>query len=400
LEGAFNGCSAEDWDLDGDIDLTTTETFRRNALVEGGELALRVIPDPFHSPLSPAWADWDRDGDPDCVASGWLSGGTLMRNVTYEPDTPTVARLSVRVRPVCASPAVGRGLETEFGATVELRPHDDSRGFVWRRFVASSHGYLQQSEYALTMALPPGPDPLAPAHGVVFDLLVDFPGLPENGSVRVDRTVNPVLGDIELAALADREITVYRSGAVRIDSLEHPPRTRFSMRLSSTGALALPDLAGTPAEPTAVPARPWFVGLEFDTHGARGPARVAELVLDGQLEETNERCGSNLQLWDVTPGSSPRSVANEQRTTSLRNDRSFLAVDWTLAPDRLYRVLCRVTELRASPRVRVPPGGALKVHGALSFANPYPCVPPEPLVAPPDPARAYLELRYRAPATP
>ena len=401
-EGGSFGCSAEDWDLDGDVDLTATDTFRRNDLIEAGEPFLRVVPAPpiRGGPLSPAWADWDRDGDPDCVASGWFNDGFLMRNVTYEPGTPMDARLSVRVRPVDDSPAVGRGLETQFGATVELRPRVNPRGLVWRRFVASSHGYLQQSEYALTMALPPGLDPLAPARGVVFDLLVDFPGLPENGIVRIDRTVNAVLGDIKLAALTDREITVFRSGAVLIDGVVHSPKRLFSTRLSSTGSLALPDLSGMPAEPTAAPARPWFVGLEFDTHGARGPARVAEIVLDGQLEETVERCGSNVQLWNVTPGRPPFRVANEQRATSLRNDRSFLAVDWTLVPNQTYRVLCRVTELRASPRAPVPPGGALQVHGGLSLASPRPCVDPDLVVPPPDPSRVYLELRYRGSGTP
>src|SRR5262245_108258 len=252
--GATEGCSAEDWDLDGDLDLTTAGIFRRNLLVEGQpflRLATTSIPDSSTELCLPAWGDWDKDGDPDCALASFGSLGSFYKNVSYGDDTAPLERLTVRVRPVRDSDTVARGLETEFGATVELRVHGDASGFVRRRFVAGSAGYLSQSEYALTMALPPGPDPAAPARGVTFDLLVDFPSLPANGILRIDRTVNPALGDIELATLSEREITVFRSGLVRIDGADVLPQAGFSHRLLSSGALVLPVQGRALAEPVA-----------------------------------------------------------------------------------------------------------------------------------------------------
>jgi len=278
---------------------------------------------------------------------------------------------------------------------VELRVHDEPRGFVRRRFVASSHGYLQQSEYALTFALPPGPDPEEPARGVTFDLLVDFPSLPANGILRIDRTVNPVLGGLELAALTEREVTVFRSGLVRIDGADFPPHTSFSHRLASTGALVLPRPGRALAEPEATPAPDWTVGMEVDTTSASGATRIEELVLDGQLTPASvARCDANVILLDVTPREAPQRVRQEELATSPRNDRSFLALDWVLKPGRVYRVLCRVTELRASPNAGAA-GAALANRGALSFAGPNPCDDAPAVGAILDPATSHLELRYR-----
>jgi hypothetical protein len=401
-DGSTEGCSAEDWDLDGDLDLTTGHVFRRNLLVEEGQRFFRIATHLLESFLdfpSPTWGDWDKDGDMDCLIANWRGRGTFTRNFRYGPATSALTKLSVRVRPVADSPLVPRGLETQFAATVEVRPHDDPRGFVRRRSVSSSHGYLQQSEYALTFALPAGPDPEEPARAVLFDLLVDFPSLPRNGILRIDRTVNPVLGGLALAALAEREITVFRSGLVRIDGVEYGPRTSFSHRLASTGALVLPVLGSALAEPVAAPGEDWVVGMEVDTVLASGPVRIAELVLDGQLVLPADlaRCDANVVLLDVTPLEEPLRVRQEQRATSPRNDRSFLALDWVLKPRRVYRVLCRVTELRASPIVDTA-GLVLANRGALSFASPNPCDDGPAVDALLDSATSFLELRYRTSA--
>jgi hypothetical protein len=398
--GATEGCSAEDWDLDGDLDLTTAGIFRRNLLVETGAPFLRLattsFPDLALELCLPAWGDWDKDGDPDCALANFGGPGGFYQNASYDAATSPLERLSLRVRPVRDSSAVARGLESEFGATVELRVHGDTSGFVRRRFVASSHGYLQQSEYALTLPLPPGPDPAAPARGVTFDLLVDFPSLPENGILRVDRTVNPVLGGIELASLVDREITVFRSGLVRLGGADHEPRPGFSHRLASTGALVLPFRGRALAEPVAAPEQGWTVGMEIDTSLATGPTRVEELVLDGQLAPSGvARCDANLILLDVTAGAPPRRVRAEERVTAPRNDRSFLALDWVLKPHHVYRILCRVTELRSSPMAGAT-GTALSNRGALSFASPNPCDDAAAAGALVDPTTSFLELRYRA----
>jgi hypothetical protein len=401
-DGSTLGCSAEDWDLDGDLDVTTGHIFRRNLLVESGQRYFRVATHSLESFLdfpTPTWGDWDKDGDVDCMLANWRGRGTFFRNTTFGAATPAVARLSLRVRPVNDSLLVTRGLETEFGATVELRVHGDTSGFVHRRFVASSHGYLQQSEYALTFALPSGPDADLPARGVRFDLLVDFPSLPENGILRVDRTVNPVLGGLALEALAQREITVFRSGLVRIDGTDYAPRAAFSRRLTSSGALVLPRVGAALAEPVPAPAENWFVGMELDTALASGALRVEELVLDGQLAAPGlGRCDANVVLYDVTGREPAHLVRQAELVTSPHNDRSFLALDWDLKPQRVYRVLCRVTELRASPRLAPASAAALVNRGGLAFADPNPCAPALLASAPLDAAASYFELRYRTSA--
>ena len=299
------------------------------------------------------------------------------------------------VRPVADSPLVERGLESEFGAAVEVRVHGDAPGRVRRRFTASSHGCLQQSEYALTFGLPSGPDPKAPARGVRFDLSVDFPSRAHRGIVRVNRAVNSVLAGLELAALLEREVTVFRSGNVRIDGLLHPARTGCTPRLTTTGALRLPEPDAPLAEPVPAPALDWFVGLELATLHTPGAVRIEELVLDGQLAPAGTtRCDANVLLWDLTPGSTPRLLRAERLVTSSRNHRSFLPLSWRLEPRRVYRALCRVTELRGSPLVS-PRGTAVSVAGALAFASPAPCDPAPLLAAPLLTDQVFFELRYR-----
>ena len=406
--GAVLGCSAEDWDADGDLDLTAANVFRRNLLMESGEPFLRLATHSIPPTLSwlggvsPAWADMDRDGDVDCVWTNNNYWGALLWNTTYTSETPDAERLSVRVRPVCDSRSVPRGLETEFGATVEVRVHGEPSERIRRRFTASSHGYLQQSEYALTFALPPGPDASQPARGVRFDLLVDFPSLAQRGILRIDRNVNPVLGGLDLAALAEREITVYRSGAVGIDGgiddALIPPRRGVALRLESTGPLAVADADLPLAAPVPAPAPDWCVGLELDMSAAAGAVHIEELVLDGAMAPPGAgRCGANVGLWDVTPGTPPRRVQQERLETSARNARSFLPLSWKLEPGRRYRAVCRVIELRASPRL-VPAAGVPRVDGALSFAHANPCDPAALLAAPLLSDQVFFELHRSLPA--
>lgn len=398
--GATEGCSAEDWDLDGDLDLTTANVFRRNLLVESGAPFLRQATTAISTSLLnfclPSWADWDKDGDVDCALANFQGRGAFLRNTLFDAETPLAARNSVRIVPVGDSPTLPDGLESEFGATVELRVHGDTSGHVRRRFVASSHGYLQQSEYALTLALPPGPDPLAPARGVVFDLVVDFPSLPGRGIQRLDRHVNPALGALDLEALAGREVRVFESGLVRLGDEEFPPSGAFEARVWSTGALLLPVLATPTPAPEPAPENAWLVGLDLATRPDAGAVQLSELVLDGALAPGGPaRCDANLFLWDVTPGAPPALLAAETRTTSARNQRSFLPVDWRLKPARSYRVLARVTSLRASPLVPSAPARAVQILGGLSFPGRNPCGTPFSPLATPVPTSTWLELRYR-----
>jgi hypothetical protein len=400
-QGATEGNSAEDWDLDGDLDLSTGHVLRRNMLVETGERLLRVamhdIPPSDLTFASPAWGDWDLDGDPDCIIANWRAPSFLYRNTTFEPGGARLARRSVRVRVVADDPDLPRGLETEYGATVELRVHGDDSGFVRRRFVASSHGYLQQSEYALTMALPVGPDPGAPAAGVRFDLSVDFPSRSDRGILRVDRTLNPALGDIDLGRLEEREITVFRSGRVLLDGVSHPPRSRFSARLTTTGGgLALAALDAPLPDPEPAPEESWWVGLELDTSFATGPVRVEELLLDGALDLAASCKGErfNAVLWELA-GARGRRVWEAELATSPRNRRSFLPVSFDLQPGRRYRFACRVSALRATDLSAPVLDDSLLTLGGLSFQDGQPCSGHAILRAPVDPQRVHLALRFR-----
>jgi hypothetical protein len=137
------------------------------------------------------------------------------------------------------------------------------------------------------------------------------------------------------------------------------------------------------------------VGLELDTYGASGPTRLAELVLDGELDDSaGARCGANVVLWDVTPGETPHRVHELDLATSPRNARSFLPLSPLLKPDRIYRLLCRVKSLRASPLI-AGAVGRLVNRGGISFANPNPCDGNAVRAAPLHADRAFLELRYR-----
>jgi hypothetical protein len=214
LAGLYVGMSAEDWDNDGDIDLTSRHVFRTNMLVEEGHPRFAVAPTSIpledRSDATPAWGDWDKDGDLDCALGNYGGNGWLFENTTYSNPTALPEKGYVRVRPVRDSRTISRGLETEFGAIAEVRVLTGSDPFRRRKFVASSHGYLNQNEYTLHFGVPVN------AHVAVS---VDFPGRPDQGRWRVDRDVNPVLGDIDPAALLDHEITVTRCGEVIVDGV-------------------------------------------------------------------------------------------------------------------------------------------------------------------------------------
>jgi hypothetical protein len=403
--GAAQGLSLEDWDLDGDLDLTTTNIFRRNLFVETGErffrFATHELGDDVQFP-SPAWGDWDRDGDMDVVMSNFRSPTFLFENTTYDASTPRLSNRTVRFHVVRDHPDLPRGLETEYGATVELRVRGDVPGRVYQRFVSSAHGYLQQSEYDLTFALPAGPNPGAPAAGVLFDARVDFSSLPQDGLLRIDPEINPALGRLNLAALQEREVIVFRSGRVVIDGHSHPPRQRLSHTLTtSSGGLATANPMMPMPEPVPPPAEPWFVGLELDTTTTDLSLAVRELVLDGGLAAPID-CHRpfNVALWDVTTARRPRLAWSAELTTNERNRRHFLPVEFTLHPHRHYRLVCRVDALRGSPVTGPTQDGPLRTVGGLSFADDDPCSGRAAARAEVDPNTVQLAVRFRTPSPP
>jgi len=405
LSGRNLGMSAEDWDNDQDVDFTTRQVFRRNMLVEEGarhfSVATHSIPADHINSATPAWGDWDRDGDLDCAIGNWGSDGHLYQNTLYDPSTPGAVKRHVRVRVVRNSSRVPRGLDTEYGATAEIRVENTADRFRHRKFVASSHGYLNQNEYALPFALPPDPTPEDPAQDVRFALSVDFPGAAEGGLWRVDQHVNPVLSGLDLASLADREITVYRCGQVVVKGSVHDPYPLAPPTLTTTGGgLALVDAEAPLPDPVAAPGADWYVGLAFDTLGATQPVRVEEILLDGQLALDGPAChpvSFNLALWDVTDPTRPALVPGGalRYETSPRNRRSYFPADAVLAPGRSYRLVARVSAFRASAIQGPIFQGPLTVQGGLFFADSSPCSGEGVAGSEIDPLGTALALRFR-----
>ncbi|HET6201441.1 MAG TPA: VCBS repeat-containing protein [Planctomycetota bacterium] len=396
------GMSAEDWDNDGDIDFTTRQVFRRNMFVETGVRQFLVSPTPtipasFLTSATPAWGDFDKDGDLDCLLGNWQEQGRFYQNTTYGPATPLADRRYVRVRPVRDSPVVAGGLETEFAATVEIRVEGDPAGLRRKKFTASGHGYLNQNEYALHFALPPDPLPDNPVQDLRFDVVVDFPNPSAAGVHRVDKFVNPALGRLNLADLSDREIRVFRSGRVRVngcDLVPLPPAT--PLLTTSTGGLVLPTALVGPPAPVAAPTADRFVGLDFDTLAATGPLRVKEVLLDGQLDAP-VACGPepiDVVLWDVTDPGNPVRRATASFATSIRNRRSFFPVSWVLEPLRHYRLLARVTQLRGTTIAGPVAQGPVTILGGLNFADADPCTGTGGAAAAVDPTKAYVAFRF------
>jgi MYXO-CTERM domain-containing protein len=395
------GLSTADWDNDGDVDFTTRDVFRRNMLMETGRAEFRVATtgiDPTHlySP-TPGWADWDRDGDLDCALGNWFDTGHFHENTLYDAATPRDERRYVRVRPLRDSATVAAGLETEYGASVELVVHDD----VHRRrfFTASSAGYLNQNEYTLHFALPPDPAPGDPAD-VSADVVADFPNLPSAGFHRVDRFINPALGSIAPTTLEEREITIFRNGDVRIDGTLHRPDPNESAVLTSAaGGLALTSNETPLAAPSMAEGGSEWVGIDFESTG-EFPIRMREIVLDGTLGVT-ARCGDsegNVFLWDLTDPDAPILERVAEGPENARNDRVSLYADAVLPPGRRYRLLARVARLRktdvALPSIEThvtvlggvrAGGGAVDPCDGVSVARPTP-----------DTTGIYASFRYGA----
>jgi len=403
--GTIFGCSAVDWDNDGDLDATSTTTFRPNKLIEDGArhftVATHDIDEAQWGHGTPAWFDFDLDGDLDCAFDG-VGGIWHLENMTYDPSTPSAVKRHVRVHVVRDDADLDRGLETEYGAFVSidvLGAAADGRARVQQ--VTSSAGYLNQAEYILHFALPADPDP-APDADVRFALSVDFKGASSQGYPRVDRHVNPILGSIDLAdleAAGDREITVYRSGRVRIAGVDHLPALPAQPLTTTAGGLAVPTTTTTMGAPTVPPAGNWFVGAEFTTDPAAEPQRVEELSVDGTLAGAVDCSGvlANLYAWDVTDPAAPLRLLGGEgaRTTPARNRRATVPLDFVLEPGRTYRIAARVSQLRATPIAGPISDGVVTTTGGLSFQDASPCDGVAIAAAVADPTQLFVSLRFR-----
>lgn len=401
FSGLVLGMSAADWDMDGDIDFTTREIFRRNRLMEDGTkhftVATHTIPVEHQDDPTPAWGDWDKDGDQDCALANWgQHDAHLYENTIYGPGTAAADRRHLRVRPLGNSPSVAKGLENQYGAVVEIDLLNADDGRRRRQFTASGHGYLNQNEYTLHFALPADPAPADPTQDVRFDLTVDFPSLPSEGLWRVDKHINPVLGEIDLAALQDREIEVFKCGQVRLDgTLYEPPPLVSPTLITTAGDLIAPTASSALVPPTfAVPST--YAGLALNTSNATDAIRLTELIVDGSLDVAFA-CGpstSNILIWDVTDRLAPQLVVGLNEVTASANRRGHYRADVVLEPGREYRVVARMRNVRATPIAAPIDHGPLQVEGGLLFLDPSPCDGVAVSAATPSPTELYLALRF------
>ncbi|MFN0057002.1 MAG: FG-GAP repeat domain-containing protein [Planctomycetota bacterium] len=401
LTGLDLGMSAADWDNDGDIDFTTRQVFRRNMYMETGQrlftVASHTISPAFLTSATPAWGDWDKDGDLDSALGNWTSTGRLFRNTLYDGSEPLAERRFLRVRVLRDSVAVPAGLETEYGAMVELIVRGNSTGNRFRLFTSSSAGYLNQNEYTLHFALPADPAPSDPAVDLLVDIVVDFPGPPSQGFNRVDRFVNPALGHLAIATLTDREIVVFRSGRVILNGVEHVPPGYESVQLT-TGAGGLRTSTASASLPAPVTVFPGsLTGIEFHTLGATVPVRIREIIIDGVFDSITVCDGRevNALLWDVTDPGEPFVV--EGGHLALRhqehNRRITFPANFFLMPERVFRLVARLSQNRATPIAGPLVYPNLTITGGLNFVG-VPCNGLAAAAAIVDPASLYMTVRF------
>lgn len=396
------GMSAEDWDMDGDIDFTTRQVFRRNQLMETGNrlftVATHSIPAGHLTSATPAWADWDKDGDLDCALGNWLDMGHFYVNTTYNASTPMSDRRYFRIRPLRDSTTVPAGLETEYATTVELFVAGEEGVRRRRKFTSSSNGYLNQNEYTLTFALPDDPEPTDPFIDTTFDAVLDFPNNPALGLYRVDRHVNPLLGGLSLGTVPEREAIVFRSGRVKIGTCDVTPSPMESPTLTTTaGGLRFATPTATIPSPTMAPSPDYWVGLDVSV-GAT-PIRVTEIILDGQLDAAVAAATPfNIALWDVTVPATPVMVQEGllARTTSIRNQRTAFRTNVILQPSRNYRWVARVTQIRNTTITGPLSVNGLTTSGGLAFQDAAPTTGAAVAAATVNATQIQMAMRYRA----
>jgi len=382
--GYHLGMSFADWDLDGDQDLTFSDRFERNDFMESGEaLYYRIETSAAQQNATPSWFDWDNDGDLDIALGVWSDEGQFYQSTLYD-ETPLEERRYLRVRPASWSDDISEGLETEFGAIVEVRVQGEAPEIRRRNFTASGHGYLNQSEYTLTFGLEGVASP-------VVDVAVDFTNPGDAGIWRVDASINPALAGLDVLSMADREVTVFRNGTVVLDGEMYAPSEDESPLLETPGGMWRPDAVDATASADA------WVGLEVTVPGddpERGAA-VREVVVEGVLAEPVdcEGAAGNVFLWDVTDGAA-ELVAASSGPVQPDNRRVDVLTDFLLEPGRTYRVVARVSETRAF----LPADSALwlEVTGAVGGAPADDACSAEPVFdAAAEPGERALTVRYR-----
>jgi VCBS repeat protein len=399
IAGAGYGISAADWDNDGDLDFTANDVFRRNMMMETGVPGFTLLSSPNVPQVgAPAWADWDLDGDMDLATADGPGDSWLYQNDTYGPGVPLSERRHVRIRVVNDASWLDRGLETEYGAQVELTLHNAAPGLRFTNFVSSSAGYINQNEYDLMFSLPADPEPADPDADVRFSVSVNFPSLPEQGYCRITPHVNPVLANLDLALLEDREIIIFRSGKVMLGGSVYQPLFPVETHMVTSGGGLLQAPGQTVmADLVPAPGSNHFVGIELDTIGATEPVRIEEVILDGELGEAGW-CGNrfgNVALWDVTVSGQPELIAAMNLTLPLNNRRGHYPADMVLPAGRMYRLVARVNSYRETPLGAPEDYGFYSLNGGLRFDDADPCSGMGVDLASLDSAVVYMAVRVR-----
>lgn len=407
LAGLTLGLSCDDWDNDGDDDLITRDTPRRNLLIETGVPTLAVQPWDLVSgrvqyPMF-AWADFDRDGDRDAAVGNTTTGSFVYLNTTYDATTPAAAKRHVRIRPLRDSADVPPGLETEYGAVVRITPLNAADGHERLAFVASSHGYLNQSEYAVSLSLPSDPLPDDPTRDVRFDVSVTFPQTAAQGICRVDRRVNPRLGDLDLADLVDREITVFRGGTVIVNGVPHAPDAgEPTILTTAAGGLQQPTGTTPVVDVVAAPGSECFVGMELSNAAGGLPIRLREVIVDGVLSAAASPDGlalpANVVAWDVSDRRKPvlLSGSTPALPSRPRNRRTFVPCDWLVLPGRTVRIAARVSAYRGTPIAGPVAEGPVTIGGGIAGAMTSAWDASEIAAAPVDATQLFMTVRYAA----
>jgi hypothetical protein len=380
------GMSFADWDHDGDADITFSDRFQANQWRESGRAEFTtIVTGAAQVDAVPGWFDWDRDGDLDIALGVWGGEAQFYQSMLYDDVLPE-DRLYLRVRPLDPSADVPEGLETAYAATVEVAVHGEDRSVRRRQFTASGHGYLNQSEYTVSFGLEGLKDP-------VVDVSVDFANPGVDGAWRVDRHINPALGDLDVRALSERTVQVLRDGRVVVDGVETAPVGDEDPLLQTPGGLWAPTV-----DDALVESPDTWVGLvvtlpEDETDPEHGAA-LREVVVEGALEPA-VTCGDytgNVLVFDTTD--TPTLVGAALGATAAGNRRTDVPADVWLRPGRSYRVVARVGSNRT-----FEPGAAstrLLVEGAVQVSEVAdPCDPTWVADAPVSEGAHALSVRYR-----
>ncbi len=371
------GLSFEDWDNDGDIDVTSSEVFRRNQFIESGgtrhfTVATHSIPPDHITNATPAWGDWDQDGDIDSALANYLEVARLYDNTLYDATTPPEVRRHLRVRVVRDSAAHESRLD--LGRLPEPRRVRRPTGVADRSRSRPGEGRPLRGDRRLQGQRAAG------------DGARRSPRQSGAGRSRPRAVARSPDRDRSQRASPDRRLRFpARRGDATVDDGEWQPRAVGRRRRPSR-----PDRR----------ARQRLVRRDGDRHVRRD----APAAHRGGGDRWQGRRRRRLRRHEREPLrlGRDRSAAAGLAAGGLsaapiraRNHRNGYAIDATLQPGRIYRLAARVQTLRSTPFAGPRLDGALTTRGSLSFKDPSPCSGAAIVAASVDPTQLFLTIRFR-----